>query len=275
MRSLPAVEHRAVGATGTELPVVGLGTWQVFDVGPEGQAAAGDVVAAAFAEGTRLVDSSPMYGRAEAVLARALGECRRAAFVATKLWTPSAEEARRQLGVQLALYGGRVELEQIHNLVAWQEHLPLLEAERDVGRIGLLGATHYSATAFGELARVMRTGRIQAIQVPYNPRQREIERELLPLAQALGIGVVAMRPLGGAGSSIREPRRWERERAALAPFGIETWSQALLKWTLSDSRIHVAIPATSSPRHARENAQAGSPPWLPPDERRLVEELAR
>ncbi len=263
------METRRFGETGVEVPVVGLGTWLTFDVAPDGQANATAVVEAAFAGGTRLVDSSPMYGRAEAVLARALAGRRDEAFVATKIWTPSAEEGRRQLDEQLAYYGGRVDLEQVHNLVAWREHLAWLERAREEGRVRLLGATHYSASAFGELARVMRSGRIDAIQVTYNPAEREVEREILPLAEELGLGVIAMRPLGGEGGLVRGPRD-----APPASLGVETWAQALLKWALSDPRVHVAVPATSDPAYARENAAAGSPPWFGPDERRLVERLA-
>jgi aryl-alcohol dehydrogenase-like predicted oxidoreductase len=262
------MEHRRFGDTGLEVPVVGLGTWQVFDIPPAEESRAAAVVEAAFAAGTRLVDSSPMYGRAEGVLGRALGPRRAEAIVATKIWTPSAGEARRQLEAQLAFYG-RVDIEQIHNLVGWRERLPWLLSERDAGRIGLVGATHYSSAAFGELARVMRTGQIQAIQIPYNPREREAEREILPLAAELGLGVIAMRPLGGPEASIPTPP--ERELQAL---GGATWAEALLKWGLSDPRIHAVIPATSNPVHAAANGRAGSPPWLGPKERQLVERLA-
>jgi aryl-alcohol dehydrogenase-like predicted oxidoreductase len=263
------MERRRFGASGLEVPVVGLGTWQVFDLPPSEQRLADQVVAAAFAAGTRLVDSSPMYGRSEAVLGRALGGRRDEAIVATKIWTPSTEQARRQLDAQLSFYGGRVDVEQIHNLVAWQERLPWLEAEREAGRIGLIGATHYQASAFAELARVMRTGRIQAIQVPYSPREREVEREILPLAEDLGLGVIVMKPLGGPGRPIPGP-----PAEGLAPLRVDTWAEALLKWGLSDPRVHVVIPATSNPEHARQNARAGSPPWFGSDERRLVERLA-
>jgi diketogulonate reductase-like aldo/keto reductase len=264
------MERRAFGATGIELPVVGLGTWQVFDVGPDGVPEAREVVETMLAAGAQLFDSSPMYGRAERVLGEALGERRGEAFVATKIWTPSADEARRQLADQLGFYGGRVELQQIHNLVGWQERLPWLEAERDAGHVGLIGATHYQAGAFDELARVMRTGRIQAIQVPHNPRQREAEREILPLAAELGLGVIAMRPLGGAGAVIPEPR----EAGFREALGVETWAEALLRWSLSDGRVHVVIPATSSPAHAAANARAGLSPAFGPEERRLVERLS-
>jgi diketogulonate reductase-like aldo/keto reductase len=266
------MERRALGRTGLEVPVIGLGTWQVFDVAPDGMPRVREVVETAFSAGTRLVDSSPMYGRAERALGEALGGRRSEAIVATKIWTPSEEEARRQLAAQLRFFGGHVELEQIHNLVAWQERLPWLEREREAGRIDLIGATHYQETAFDELARVMRTGRIQAIQVPYNPRQRRAETEILPLAEELGLGVVAMRPLGGAGAVIPEPREhgW-RDR-----LGVQTWAEALLRWALADPRVHVVIPATSSPIHAAANAGAGTAaPFFGPEERRLVERLAR
>jgi diketogulonate reductase-like aldo/keto reductase len=263
------VELRRLGTHGPEVPVVGLGTWRVFDVPPEGEARCREVVAAAFAEGTRVVDSSPMYGRAEAVLGRALAGRRDEAFVATKIWTPSADEASRQLEEQLQLYGGRVDLEQIHNLVGWRERLPWLEGEREAGRIGLIGATHWSAAAFDELELVMRTGRIDAIQVPYNPRERAVERRILPLAAELGLGVIAMRPLGGDGSTIRPPPARDLE-----PLETESWAEALLLWALADPRIHVVIPATSNPEHAVANARAGRGRRLDPEERELIERLA-
>jgi aryl-alcohol dehydrogenase-like predicted oxidoreductase len=163
-------------------------------------------------------------------------------------------------------------VEQVHNLVAWREHLPWLEAERERGRVGLLGVTHYAARAFGELATALRTRRFQALQVPYNPVERECEGELLPLAEELGVAVIVMRPLG-EGALVRRPPA-EEQLEPLRPFGIETWAQALLKWALSDHRIDAVIPATRNPEHARANARAGSPPWLGPEERALVARLA-
>lgn len=255
------MEERRLG------PVVGLGTWNTFGGDDE---LARDVVAAALANGTRLVDSSPMYGRAERSLARALGDRRDPAVVATKVWAPTVEQGRAQFADQLGWFG-RVDVEQVHNLVSWREHLPWLQEERDAGRIGRLGVTHYSPSAFGELAVAMRTGLFEAVQLPYNPFERECERELLPLAAELGIAVIVMRPLGEGELVRRAPDPDELE--PLRPFGVASWAQALLKWALSDERVDVVIPATRNPLHAAENALAGEPPWLGPEERRLVERL--
>jgi diketogulonate reductase-like aldo/keto reductase len=249
-------------------PVVGLGTWRTFD----GDAAlAREVVASALDSGARLIDSSPMYGDAERSLASALDGRRDEAVVATKIWARSAEEGRAQLGAQLRWYG-RVEIEQVHNLVLWREHLPLLEREREAGRVGRIGVTHYSPAVFDELADVLRSGRFETVQLPLNPHERECERLALPLAADLGIPVIVMRPFGAGSLMRRQP-----SAEALAPLrslGIETWAQALLKWALSDPRVDVVVPATSTPERARENAAAGVPPWLGPEERALVERLA-
>ncbi len=257
------MEERKLG------PVVGLGTWQTFGSDAE---TAHAVVGAALDAGTRLFDSSPMYRGAERSLAAALEGRRDGATVATKIWTPSADEARAQLADQLDWFG-RVEIEQVHNLVAWREHLPWLEAERDAGRIGRLGVTHYDPSAFGELERALRTGRFATVQIPLNPHERDAEERILPLAEELDIAVIVMRPLGGSGGAIRrEPPPEALE--PLRPFGVETWSQALLKWALADQRVDVVIPATKRPERTAENARAGEPPHFGPDERRLVERLA-
>jgi aryl-alcohol dehydrogenase-like predicted oxidoreductase len=272
-RNERVMEQRRLGDGGPAVPVVGMGTWQTFDVqGPQAEARVEAVVDAALAAGSRVFDASPMYGEAERVLAAALGERRPQAFVATKVWTADPDEGEAQVRRALDWYGGRVELYQVHNLVGWPEQLRMLERHRDAGEIDLLGVTHYSALALGQVAGAMRTGRIQAVQVPYNPHEREVEREVLPLAAELGIGVVVMRPLGGGTLGRREVSA--RDLAPLHAFGVRTWGQALIKWALSDERCTVAIPATTRPERAAENAAAGAPPWFGPDERALVARLA-
>ena len=256
-------------APGVQVPVVGLGTWQVLDVGPEGQGGANAVVTALLDAGGRVCDTSPMYGRAERVLGAAVAPRRDDVFVATKIWTDSVSEGRDQFACQMDFFGGRVELEQVHNLVRWREHLDWMAAEQHDGRIGQLGATHYSPAAFGELARVMRSGLIQAIQVPYSPGEREAEREILPLADELGLGVVVMRPLGAGHLGAGPPA------AELETLGVATWAEAVLVWILSDPRVTVVIPATGDPGHARANARAGAHRGFEPDARHRVEELWR
>jgi len=256
------MERRRLG------PVIGLGTWRTFgaDVGQ-----AQEVVGAALAGGVHLFDSSPMYHGAEESLGAALRGRRDGTVVATKIWAETVEEGREQYRRQVE-WLGRVEIEQVHNLVAWPEHLSWLEQERAAARIDQLGVTHYSAQALPELARALRTGRFDVIQLPYNPLEREVERELLPLAAELGIAVIVMRPLGEGALVRRAPS--DEELAPLREFGIRTWAQALLKWVLSDERVDVAIPATSRPERTAENAAAGEPPWFGPKERKLVERLA-
>jgi aryl-alcohol dehydrogenase-like predicted oxidoreductase len=267
------MERRRLGRAGMEVPTIGMGTWQTFDVSGEAEEAERRaIVDAALAAGTTLFDTSPMYGEAERVLARALQGRRDQALVADKVWTPSVKAGREQIRRALDWYGGRVDVYQIHNLVAWREHLPVLEELRASGAVGVVGATHYAHSAFGELMTVMGTGRIQMIQVPYNAGDRAVEREVLPLAEELGIGVLAMRPLGAGELVRRSPSVSELE--PLAPLGVGSWGQALRKWVLSDPRVHCAIPATSKLQRATENAAAGDPPWLDEEARERVARLA-
>lgn len=267
------MEIRTLGKSGLSVPVVGMGTWQTFDVrGDAAEANARAIVDAALDSGANFFDSSPMYGEAERVLGQTLTGRREKAIIATKVWSSSVAQGREQIDAAMRFFGGRIDLYQIHNLLAWRDYLPILEALRDEGRITAIGATHYSPSAFDELKRVMQTGRISAIQIPYNPQEREVEREILPLAADLNLGVVVMRPLGGGGLVRKSPS--ESELAVLKPFGITTWAQAILKWALSDPRCHVVIPATSRVSRMTENA-AIQPPWLGREERDLVARLAQ
>jgi aryl-alcohol dehydrogenase-like predicted oxidoreductase len=268
------MEKRSLGTSGLEVPVVGMGTWSTFDVrGHQAESHARAVVECALEGGASFFDSSPMYGEAERVLGAALATERNRALIATKIWTRSPDESRQQVKSSLAFFGGRIDVYQVHNLVSWQSQLELLDGLKRDGTVTAVGATHYSPSAFDELQTVMKTGRITTIQVPYNPLERDVERRILPLAADLGLGVIVMRPLGQGALVRRTPSASELE--PLAPFGVRTWSQALLKWVLSDPRCHVVIPATSSTEHMRDNAQAGDPPWFGPAEREYVTRLAK
>ncbi|NUR77608.1 MAG: aldo/keto reductase [Thermoleophilia bacterium] len=251
-------------------PVVGLGTWNTFGDGVD---AAREIVGAAHESGTRLFDTSPMYRGAEGALGAALAPVRDDAIVATKIWANSIEEGREQFARQLKWYGGRIEIEQVHNLVLWREHMEWLRAEQDAGRIDKLGVTHYQASAFEKLAAALRTHWFQVLQVPYSPWERECEHELLPLAAELGVAVIAMRPLGGSGQDGR--RRFELSDEQRAELGVESWPEALLRWALADERIDAVIPATSLPERARANARAGDGRSFSRDQRALVERLAQ
>jgi diketogulonate reductase-like aldo/keto reductase len=257
---------RSTPRLAVDLPVVGLGSWRVFDLPQEAQPRVDAVVDAAFEAGTRVVDSSPMYGRAEARLGSALAALGRRdeMIVSTKVWEASAADGRRHFERQLGWFGGRVEVLLIHNLVATLDQLAWMEQEREAGRIRWLGASHFDKSGFDELEGLMRTGRIDVIQVPYNPREAEAATRLLPLAADLGIAVMANRPFA-EGALLRKPFPYQ-----LAEAGFRGWPDALLRWCLADPRITVAIPATLSPEHAIGNVWAASLAQLDPDLRALI-----
>ncbi len=263
------MEHRPFA--GLAVPVVGMGTSNTFDV-PEVDDARRQITAIALDRGANFVDSSPMYGHAERILGATLGDRRTEAIVATKVWTPDDEEAERQIDASLTFFGGHVEVFQIHNLVEWPTRLDQLERRRDAGQVDVVAATHWKADAFGELEKVMRTGRIGAVQVPYNPHEREVEARILPLAAELGLGVIPMRPFAAGGLIGRDPG--PEALAPLAPFGVTTWSQALLRYGLSHPATSVSIPATTRPERMADNASVGDGPWFGSPEKALVERLA-
>jgi aryl-alcohol dehydrogenase-like predicted oxidoreductase len=263
------MEHRPFA--GLEVPVIGMGTWRTFDV-PDVDVVRQQITDRALDGGATFVDSSPMYGHAERILGATLGVRRAQAIVATKVWTPDDEEAERQIDASLGYFGGHVEVFQVHNLVGWSARLDQLERRRDAGQIDVIGATHWQAGAFEELETVMRSGRIGAVQVPYNPRERKVEDRILPLAADLGLGVILMRPFGGGELVGRSPS--VDDLGPLAQFGVTTWSQALLKYGLSHPATSVSIPATSKPERMTENIGAGDGRWFGPEEKALVERLA-
>jgi aryl-alcohol dehydrogenase-like predicted oxidoreductase len=247
------METRRLGRTGLEVSVIGMGTWQTFDVPDPGRVQ--PVTDAVLAGGATFFDSSPMYGAAEQVLALTLGSRRTRVVVATKVWAGAAREGREQIRRALEWYGGVVDLYQVHNLTAWEIHLPYLEELQARGAVRAIGITHWSAAEFDRMAAIVEGGRVGTIQVPYNPEERQVERGLLPLAAARGLGVIVMRPLGQGGLVRSSPPA--RELAFLADFGLRTWAQALLNWGVSDPRVTVSIPATAELPHATDNCAVG------------------
>lgn len=249
------MRSRPLGRTGLHVPAVGMGTWRTFDVqGAAAEAGCRAVLDAAYDAGATLFDTSPMYGAAEAVLARAIGSRRNEALVADKIWTADDREADAQVARALSWYGGRVDIYQVHNLVKAESRLRTLERLRGEGAVRVIGATHYQHSAFPELVRLIRAGRVGMVQVPYNAADRVAAREILPAAAEHGVGVLVMRPLG-EGRLARMPVS-ERAMEPLRAAGIATWAQALLAWILADDRVSSVIPATSDPQRVRENAAA-------------------
>lgn len=268
------MEQRRFGRTGVMVPAVGMGTFRTFDVADATEEERCRlIVDECLQVGATVFDSSPMYGQAERVLGAALQGRRERAFVATKVWTKAPMEGRAQAEQALAYFAGRVDFYQVHNLVAWREQLAMLEELRLAGQARFLGVTHYAPAAFPELIQVMRTGLIDGVQIPYNALSRAVEAAVLPLAAELDLGVMIMLPLGGGKLSAGAPPQAALDE--LAAYGVRTWAQVLLKWVLSDPRVHVVIPATSRPGRMSENAAAGRPPWFEPEVREHVAELAR
>jgi len=258
---------RAIPRTGEPLPVVGLGTWQTFDVGrsEEERAPLLEVLRAFLGAGGRVIDSSPMYGRAEAVtgdlIARLPGSPR--PFLATKVWTRGRAAGQAQIAESMRrLRADPLDLLQVHNLLDWEEHLPTLRELKAGGRIRYLGVTHYARSAFDDLERLMRTERLDFVQLPYSVATREAERRLLPVAAETGTAVLVMRPFE-EGALFRSVRGKPLPPWA-AELGAAAWSELFLKFILAHPAVTAALPATSNPRHLAENVRAGF--GLLPDE---------
>jgi aryl-alcohol dehydrogenase-like predicted oxidoreductase len=267
------MEFRPLGRSGLAVPVIGMGTWKTFDVsGERDERRIANVTVRAVEHGITLFDTSPMYREAERVLAKSVAPMRERVLIADKVWAPSPREGREQIRRALDWYG-TLDVYQIHNLVASREHLPVIEELRDQGKVRVIGATHYQHSALGDLIALMETGRIDMVQIPYSAGDRFVENEVLAACERLGIGVLVMQPLGTGKLVSREPPAESRE--PLRRFGVHTWAQALLKWIVSDPRVHCVLPATGNPDHAVENAAAGDPPWFDEEARALVVHLAR
>jgi len=259
-RAAPAVLARPIPSTGETIPVVGLGTWRTFDVGASAaeREPLREVLRRFVALGGRVVDSSPMYGTAEAVvgdLAADLG-LRDSLFLATKVWTSGREAGVAQMEQSLRrLRVARLDVMQIHNLLDWRTHLRTLRAWKQEGRIRYLGITHYTAGAYDELERVMRSEPLDFLQINYSLGEREAERRVLPLARDRGLAVLVNRPFQ-EGDLFRKVRGQEVPSWA-ADFDGESWAQFFLKWILAHPAVTCVIPATSRSAHLVDNMRAG------------------
>lgn len=241
------------------LPVIGLGTWQTFDVSSPSKALE-DVLSAFVQLGGRLVDSSPMYGRSENVvgdLAKKLG-LHDELFMATKVWTSGRADGIAQMTDSEKKLRGRVDLMQVHNLVDAETHLETLRAWKAQKRIRYIGVTHYTASAYSQLAKYLERGGIDFVQLNYSIAEREAEQRLLPLAQERGIAVLANRPFG-SGSLFRDARNKPLPGFA-KELGATSWAELFLKFVVSHPAVTCAIPATSKVEHLRQNMNAGRTP---------------
>jgi diketogulonate reductase-like aldo/keto reductase len=250
---------RAIPATGEPLPVIGCGTYLGFDRAPGSAAYAAlpGVVEALLDAGGRVLDSSPMYGRAEATVGELLAANGRRgeAFLATKVWTRGRAAGERQMETSLRLLrADRIDLMQIHNLLDWRTHLATLRRWRDEGRIRYLGITHYTASAYPEVESVLKSERVDFLQINYSAEEREAARRLLPLAAERGVAVLANRPFGGGllrRLLARSLPPWAAE------IGCTSWSQVLLKFVLSQPAVTCAIPGTGRREHLEDDLAAG------------------
>jgi diketogulonate reductase-like aldo/keto reductase len=261
--ALPRMSHRPIPSTGEALPVIGCGTWRTFDVGddPAGRAQLAQVLRILFEAGGSVIDSSPMYGSSEAVAGALLTqlEAHRKAFVATKVWTEGREAGIAQMEESLRRFQQpRVDLMQIHNLLDWRTQLATLRDWKARGRIRYLGITHYTSSAFDEVAAVMRSEKPDFVQINYAADDREAEQRILPLAADLGIGVVINQPFGGGGLLARVMKT--PLPAWAAEIGCTSWAQILLKFVLAQPAVTVVIPGTGRPQYMAENVRAGSGP---------------
>ena len=255
-----AMLTRPIPSTAEAMPVIGLGTWQAFDIGddPAETEQRRQVLDILFAAGGRMIDSSPMYGRAEAVTGRLLAAmgARDKAFLATKVWT-SGEAAgiRQMLASADKLQTKTVDLMQIHNLVDWRVQLKTLRAAKERGTFRTIGITHYTTSAFDELMAIMRAEKIDFVQLPYSLAVRDAETKLLPLALEKGIAVIPNRPFDGANMFGRVKGKALPDWAA--DIDAKSYAGMFLKYLIGHPAITCVIPGTAKPEHMRDNVAAG------------------
>jgi aryl-alcohol dehydrogenase-like predicted oxidoreductase len=254
------IRTRPIPKTNETLPVVGLGTWQTFDVGTgtEERAPREEVLRLLFAAGGKVIDSSPMYGRAEEVTGDLLAklQAHSRAFVATKVWTDGREAGLRQMEESYRkLRVRRLDLMQVHNLVDWRTHLKTMRAWKDSGRLRYIGITHYTSSALDNLAAIIKAERVDFVQMAYSIGVRDAEERLLPIAAEFGAAVLVNRPYEG-GDLFRKTRNRKLPPWA-TDFDCASWGQFFLKFILSHPAVTCVIPGTAKPQHMADNLAAG------------------
>ena len=254
----PAPIRRTIPRTGESLPVIGLGTWQTFDVGAAQRAPLREVLAEFVRRGGKVVDSSPMYGESEQVvgdLAAELGAHDKL-FLATKVWTSGRDAGIRQMEQSLRLLRTpRIDLLQVHNLVDWRTQLATLRQWKQQGKVRYIGVTHYTESAYDELERVLKSEELDFVQLNYSIAERDAEERMLPLAAERRVAVIVNRPFAKA-ALFRKVRGRELPPWA-AEIGCATWAQFFLRFVVSHPAVTCAIPATSKVQHLIDNMGAG------------------
>ena len=270
------MNKRIIPSSGEEIPVVGLGTWQTFDVGnsAEERQPLKEVLKILVEHGGSVIDSSPMYGRSEKVVGELTTELnlKSKIFEATKVWTSGEQAGIRQMNDSMRLMQAQpIDLMQIHNLVDWQTHIKTLRTWKEEGKIRYLGITHYHAGGYAEMERMMKNESLDFIQINYNILVRDAAERILPLAQDKGIAVLINRPYEG-GSLFRMTKN-KTFPAWAAEFDTSTWGQFFLKFILAHPAVTCVIPGTSKAKHIRDNVQAGFGKLPTPEHQRRMIDL--
>ena len=258
-----SIVRKAIPRSGEALPVIGLGTWQTFDVGASqaSREPLKEVLREFVRAGGSVIDSSPMYGKSETVagdIADELG-VHKQLFLATKVWTSGRDAGVRQMEESLRrLRAQRMDLMQVHNLVDYRAHLETLRRWKEQGKVRYIGVTHYTSGAYDQLAQVLASEKLDFVQFNYSLGEREAEKRLLPLAAEKQLGVLANRPFAEGGLFRRAAGKplpsWSKE------IGCASWAQFFLKFIVSHPAVTCAIPATSKIAHLTDNMRAGLAP---------------
>ncbi len=273
----PAMITRPIPSSGEAMPVIGLGTWSVFDVGedPAARAPLKEVVRRLVEAGGRMIDTSPMYGRAEAVTGDLVAELavRPRVFLATKVWTSGKEQGIAQMRRSAErLRTEVIDLIQIHNLLDWRTHLATLRQMKAKGQVRYIGITHYTTSSLPELARILESeSGIDFVQFGYSLATRDAETKLLPVAASRGVATIVNQPFE-TGDMFRRVRGKPVPEWA-AEFDCTSWAQLFLKYILAEPAVTCVIPATANPEHMADDLKAGFGRLPDPQQRQKIRQL--